>query len=117
MTHKKIITNSAADKITAANIKCAAAIERHRASFDRFDLAASATDEVLATQEGRKVTKAQRNEYDAAEREAKDSLFDNPPSTLPGLRPYLEYLVKVGLGGDVALSLLESPLFGSPLAA
>jgi hypothetical protein len=62
-----------------------AAIERHREAWRAFSAACDLTDSVLAEEQGREVTKADKAAYEAynAEQEALAALFATPPITLP----------------------------------
>lgn len=74
-----------------------AAIDRHRTCFVTFCEAIERTDNVLADQEGRKVTEADHAAYRAASRieaDALDALLATEPRTKAGARAALEHLIE-----------------------
>lgn len=93
-----------------------AAIERHKSAWDAFDAACSLTDNALARQQGREVTKADEAAFEranVAEQEALDGLMSTSPTTLAGMRAALEYAKP----DDDSCIRVVATLLASPLLA
>jgi hypothetical protein len=80
------------------------------------------TDEVLAKQQGREVTQADRAAHEAAddaETEALEALLGTVPQTRAGARAVVEYLIEFDSGceprtsGQYLQTLLRSPVLQS----
>jgi non-ribosomal peptide synthetase component F len=98
-----------------------AAIERHRAAWAAFDATCGRTDEVTAQEEGRAVTEADHDAYEAAnavEAAALEELLA-APTTIAGLRAAFEYLVSryersiVEDPAQFLVTLLKSPILAA----
>jgi hypothetical protein len=81
-----------------------AAIKHHKAALTIWRDAEARADRVLATETGRKVTKADTARSDAAyeaEQKAMDVLLKTPPQTMVGLRAVVRHMVDDLHGSDV----------------
>ncbi|MBM3553812.1 MAG: hypothetical protein FJX45_19250 [Alphaproteobacteria bacterium] len=93
-----------------------AVIARHKAAEARFSAACGLTDDVAAREERRAITKQDRAEFDAAEREldaAWDSFVVTSPTSIAGLRAFLQHCVDQDSAGPTAEALevlLTSPV-------
>jgi hypothetical protein len=97
-----------------------AAIERHKAAWAAVGAMTRAVDEVAAIREGREITQA---DWDASERgsameeHALNAILNTAPTTAPGMRAAIQYLVGYDDGrlpdniGKFLVTLLKSPLF------
>lgn len=99
-----------------------AAIARHKAAWDAFGIACAATDEVLAKQQGRKITPADIAADEAAvevERQALEDMIEVVPQTAAGMRAAIAHMVYIErgcvpeMGGRFLTALLESPLLAA----
>jgi hypothetical protein len=103
----------------AADDPIFAAIERHKAAEAAFIATLDPTDEVLATEQGRETTQADREAHEAASAAsdaATDDLLATVPVSAAGARAALEYLIGFDDGyhlGDFAPTLLKSPLLAA----
>jgi hypothetical protein len=96
-----------------------AAIKRHNEAWRAFGDACPRVDDVVAENEGRKVTEADEAAYkaaSAAEDDAFEDLLTLPPVTMPGLRAAVHYFLKFetesipGATDRFLTALLASPL-------
>ncbi len=93
-----------------------AAIERHEAAEARFSAACGLTDDVAARMERRIISSQDRAAFAAAERET-DEAWDNfivtSPTTIAGLRAFIQHCVNEDSAGVLAEPLevlLTSPI-------
>jgi hypothetical protein len=96
-----------------------AAIKRHHEAWRAFGDTCPRIDNVIAANEGRKVTEADEAAYTAAneaEEEAFEALITLPPVTMPGLRAAVHYFIEFetecipGATDKFLTALLASPL-------
>jgi len=96
-----------------------AVIERHKVAEAAFAATLGLIDEVRASEEGREVTQANRDTYEAADQASEDilaELLEAIPVSGAGARAALEYLINLDDGYHLAAfapTLLKSPLLAA----
>jgi hypothetical protein len=96
-----------------------AVIERHKVAEAAFAATLGLIDEVRASEEGREVTQANRDTYEAADQASEDILAEllaGVPVSTAGFRAALEYIINLDDGYHLAAfapTLLKSPLLAA----